>query len=136
MAAFLYRAAGSPEFTPEGQTFPDVPPTSTFYTEIEWMAANNITTGFDDGNFRPGAPVTREVAAAFLYRLAGADYQAQGDLAFDDANNSTFRNEIEWLTTNGITNGFNDGTFRPSSPVTRESMAAFLFRAVEVANVL
>lgn len=40
-----------------------------------------------------------------------------------------FRNEIGWLVIEGIANGFDDGTFRPTDPVSRQAMAAFLHRA-------
>jgi len=39
-----------------------------------------------------------------------------------------FYDDIEWVAANGIANGYSDGTFRPSDPVTRQSMAAFLHR--------
>ncbi|MCL2595631.1 MAG: S-layer homology domain-containing protein, partial [Promicromonosporaceae bacterium] len=69
MAAFLFRAAGSPGFTPPATpTFLDVPRTSQFFTEIEWLAQTGITTGWPDGTFRPNSPVERQAMAAFLYR--------------------------------------------------------------------
>ncbi|GAA1744936.1 S-layer homology domain-containing protein [Aeromicrobium alkaliterrae] len=69
-AAFLYRYDGA-EFAPEGQSFLDVPPTATFYRQIEWLASQGITTGYAEGNsvvFRGGQAVLREQMAAFLYR--------------------------------------------------------------------
>ena len=72
MAAFLYRAAGSPAFTPPGTaTFRDVPVGAAFFREIEWLFSTGITTGWQyDGYrlFRPGANVERQAMAAFLYR--------------------------------------------------------------------
>jgi hypothetical protein len=73
MAAFLYRAAGSPEFTPPATSpFTDVATGYPFYKQISWLAANNISTGWvmGDGSkqFRPLQPVTREAMAAFLQR--------------------------------------------------------------------
>jgi hypothetical protein len=70
MAAFLYRFEGEPAFTPPiFPSFPDVPTSHPFYKEIEWLVAAGITTGFPDGNFRPGAEVSRQAMAAFLHRL-------------------------------------------------------------------
>lgn len=60
-------AAMFPEPAPT-QTFPDVPPTHLFYGDIEWMAAEGITKGHNDGTFRPGDVVTRGQMAAFLHR--------------------------------------------------------------------
>jgi DNA-binding beta-propeller fold protein YncE len=71
MSAFMYRAAGSPSFTPPvTPTFDDVPATHQFYEEIEWMVAEGITTGFSDGTYRPGTAVSRQAMSAFLARLA------------------------------------------------------------------
>ncbi|MHA7281702.1 GH25 family lysozyme [Arthrobacter sp. TMS2-4] len=73
MAAFLYRMAGSPAFTaPTTSSFADVIPQTTFYKEMSWMAASEISGGWAVGGtkeYRPHIPVTRDVMAAFLYRL-------------------------------------------------------------------
>ncbi|MEG9225440.1 S-layer homology domain-containing protein [Aeromicrobium sp. Sec7.5] len=50
------------------------------------------------------------------------------DGTFFDTIGNTFEYEIAWLATSGITTGYPDGNFRPSAPVLREQMAAFLFR--------
>lgn len=69
MAAFLHRLA-QPSFVPPGTpTFPDVGPSHPFFLEVEWLASTGITTGYDDGTFRPAAAVTRQSTAAFLYRF-------------------------------------------------------------------
>ncbi|MFT4187879.1 MAG: S-layer homology domain-containing protein [Aeromicrobium sp.] len=71
MAAFLYRLAGSPPVTdlPTTSPFKDVSTQHEFYKEIVWMSRTGVTTGYDDGSFRPGQPVLREQMAAFLYRV-------------------------------------------------------------------
>jgi hypothetical protein len=70
MAAFLNRFAGVPYVPPPSPTFSDVPTSHAFYADVEWLASTSITTGFDDGTFRPGGKVTRQAMAAFLYRFA------------------------------------------------------------------
>jgi predicted outer membrane repeat protein len=71
MSAFMYRLAGSPAFAdPPFATFTDVATTSDFFTEIEWMAFEGITTGFPGNLYKPGAEVTRQAMSAFMYRLA------------------------------------------------------------------
>ena len=74
MAAFLYRMAGSPAFTPPATSpFSDVTPRSTFYKEMSWMAESGISGGWAVGDgqkeYRPRLAVDRAVMAAFLYRL-------------------------------------------------------------------
>jgi len=139
MAAFLYRFAGSPAFTPPATSpFVDVAASATFYKEIAWLAGQGISTGtaMGDGTFefRPAEPVSREAMAAFLYRFMGRpDFTAPAMSPFVDVPTSaTFYKEIAWLAANHISTGtdLGDGTFafRPSEPVRREAMAAFLHR--------
>lgn len=135
MAAFLFRAAGSPEFElPAEPTFSDIAG-SAFGLEIEWLHAAGVTLGWADGTFRPGSPVTREAFAAFLHRFHGAPSLAEiGSAPFADVTaGDTFHDHISWLSQYDITEGWteDDGsvTFRPATPVTREAMAAFLHRA-------
>ncbi|MHC6221550.1 S-layer homology domain-containing protein [Arthrobacter sp. MMS24-S77] len=69
MAAFLYRLAGKPAYTPPAVSpFTDLTPASPFYLEITWLASTGITTGYPDGTFRPTNSVNRDAMAAFMYR--------------------------------------------------------------------
>lgn len=125
MAAFLWRLAGSPPAQPA--EFPDVDPAGPFAGAIGWLVESGVTTGFTDGTFRPAEPVTRQSMAAFLWRLAGSP-PAQ-PAAFPDVDPANgFAAPVGWLVESGVTTGYADGTFRPAEPVTRQSMAAFLWR--------
>src|SRR5450759_1823628 len=139
MAAFLYRFAGSPAFTPPVTSpFVDVATGDTFYKEIAWLAAQGISTGTDMGDgtfqFRPAESVSLEAIAAFLYRFKGSPaFTAPLTSPFVDvAPGGSFYKEISWLAAKGISTGTNlgDGTFafRPTESVSREAMAAFLHR--------
>ncbi len=126
-AAFLYRLAGEPEVTGDAG-FPDVPPGHPFETEIAWLAQEGITTGFADGRFHPRRPVSRQAAAAFLYRFDGTP-DVGSDAGFPDVPaGHPFATEIAWAIAEGVTTGFPNGEFRPSDDVTRQAMAAFLSR--------
>lgn len=132
MAAFLYRAMGSPRFTPPARpSFRDVPRTNQFYKEIEWLASRGITTGWPDGTFRPLDPIARDAMAAFLYRAAGKPrFTVPARLSFRDVLRGTmFLKEIEWMRSTGISTGWPDGTYRPLDTVKRDAMAAFIRRA-------
>jgi Tol biopolymer transport system component len=69
MANFLFALAGSPNFTPGSATFVDVPASNPFFTQIEWMAAEGIASGFAGNRFKPNDPVRRQQMAAFLLNL-------------------------------------------------------------------
>jgi hypothetical protein len=133
LAAFLFRAAGSPD-TPGAcvaPPFPDVPANHAFCEEIAWLATSGLVEGYGDGTFRPDAPVSRQAAAAVLFREAGSPTEAGAcDVPpFEDvATTHRFCREVHWLAATGATEGYADGTFRPTAPVTRQAMAAFLHR--------
>lgn len=137
MAAFLYRLHESPEFDTPGQTFSDVPMGLQFHHEIEWVAAEGIATGYPDGTYRPLDPVNRDAMAAFLFRIYcdGGVYEPTGQTFTDVTPDNQFYTEIEWLASTDITTGWvaPDGskTFRPTAPIARDAIAAFLFRAVQ-----
>lgn len=69
MAAFFYRAAGSPAYSAPAQSpFVDVSTNSQFYKEIAWLADRKISTGWPDKTYRPGNAINRDAMAAFIYR--------------------------------------------------------------------
>lgn len=131
MAAFLYRYAGSPDYTPPTKSkFKDVAPSNEFYKEINWLHEQGISTGWADGTYRPTAPIERGAMAAFLYRYADFPaYTAPAKSRFKDITpSSDFYKEINWLHDQGISTGWADNTYRSVSPVQRDAMAAFLYR--------
>ncbi|MCU1568072.1 MAG: putative S-layer domain protein [Pseudarthrobacter sp.] len=141
MAAFLYRLAGNPDFTPPAVSpFADVSSSTQFYKEITWLAARNISTGWlePDGRrtFRPLEPVNRDAMAAFLYRFDNyPSFQAPTTSPFVDVStDNIFYHQISWLASKGISTGFPIGSgcyaFDPVRPVNRDAMAAFMYRFV------
>ena len=140
MAAFLYRAKGSPfgTITCETAPFPDVPADHPFCGQILWLAESGISGGYDDGTFKPEAPVSRQAMAAFLYKASSSSYGPGGltpavcpppDDPFPDVPDThPFCGYIAVALDGGITTGYADGTFKPAAPVSRQAMASFLYR--------
>lgn len=133
MAAWLYAFSGQP--APSGACdvtdgFTDVGVDHPFCRQIMWLASQGFTHGYPDGSFHPAEPISRQAAAAFLFRLAG---QATGascaSSSFADVPlTHVFCQEIAWMAESGIAEGFPDGTFRPTDDISRQAGAAFLFR--------
>jgi hypothetical protein len=137
MSAFMYGfdcCDDVPE--PSSPTFSDVSFSHPFIYEIEWMAWKGISTGYADGTYRPSASVTRQAMSAFMFRLADSPASTPpGTPTFSDVGAAhPFYDEVEWMADEEITTGYQDGTFRPSAPVTRQAMSAFLFRLDQVIN--
>ncbi|WP_354180773.1 S-layer homology domain-containing protein [Arthrobacter sp. UYP6] len=131
MAAFLYRFHGSPEFAaPAVSPFKDLNTTDKFYKEITWLASMGIATGWPDGTYRPLEPVQRDAMVAFMYRsVKNTHFSAPETSPYKDVRTTDqFYLEMAFMSANGVTTGWPDGTFRPLQPVNRDAMAAFMYR--------
>jgi hypothetical protein len=131
MSAFLQRLADAGgSGPPSAPSFSDVPVGHPFFTEVGWMAAEGISTGYPDGTFRPGEVVSRAAMSAFLHRFAGgAGAGPPASPSFSDVPaDHPFFAEVEWMAAEGIATGYADGSFRPTLPVRRAAVAAFLQR--------
>jgi hypothetical protein len=136
-AAFLHRLSGSPVGPFPDPGFTDVPVGHPFYDEIAWLADEGITEGQPDGSFGPTQPLSRQALAAFLHRLADAPAGPFPDPGFTDVPvGHPFYDEIAWLAAAGITDGYDDGTFRPLTTVSRQAMMAFLYRHTLVFTII
>jgi hypothetical protein len=106
--------------------FADVPAGHRFAGAIWWLAAQGATQGYEDGTFRPTEPVSRQAAAAMLFRPTT---QIIPSPEFTDVPpDHRFGPAIGWLAAEGLTEGYDDGTFRPTAPVSRQAIAALLYR--------
>ena len=138
MALFMFRLSEETFTPPVTATFADVATTSQFYTAIEWMAARGISAGtaqpVGKPLFKPSAPVSRQAMALFVARYASANLTvAPTTQRFADVPlGASSAAAINWMFVNGISTGSAQPSglplYKPSDPVTRQAMAAFLFR--------
>ena len=121
------RWAGAPPVS-----FIDVDEGSVHAENISRLVAAGITEGFADGEFRPADSVTRQQMASFLTRAL--DLGAPDEpLQFDDVSeDNTHYDAIQSLAAAEITLGCGPGEFCPADPVTREQMASFLVRSLDL----
>ncbi|UYG17260.1 S-layer homology domain-containing protein [Brachybacterium huguangmaarense] len=110
--------------------FSDVTSDTMYHDEIMWLAENGITTGWPDGTFRPVTPVARDAMAEYLYRLAGSPHvDPPRSQPFTDVKpGMEHYDAIIWAYQQGIVQGWPDRTFRPTAPIERGAMAAFVYR--------
>jgi len=112
---------------------------SGFTEDIVWLAEAGVTKGCNppaNDEFCPDDPVTRGAMAAFLVRFLGLTDDGGGN-SFTDDDGSIFEADIAKLAAAGITKGCNppvNDEFCPDDPVTRGAMAAFLVRALGLAD--
>lgn len=105
--------------------FADVPKEHAFYEAIEWMAVNNITTGYGGNNFGVNVGVNRGMISAFFYRFMNRKGLS------DVPSGHPWEAAIAWMVGTPVSNGFDDGTFRLEAPLTRADFAAMAYRLID-----
>ena len=110
-------------------TFTDVPSTHWAADYIGYMQQFGIVMGFNDGSFRPDAPVTRAQFAAIASRF---EKLTEGSKSFTDVPSTHWAAKyINFAATRGWVTGYSDGTFKPENPISRAEVAAVTCRLLE-----
>ena len=116
------------EFTNGVLPFTDVREADWFYDDVVYAYENGLFSGTSDTTFSPNASMTRAMLVTVLYRLEGQP-TVSGRSGFSDVKlNSYYEDAVTWAADNGIVNGTGATTFSPNTNVTREQMAAILYR--------
>lgn len=114
-------------------TFKDVPANHTFFNEIEQLAALGVVNGVGNGNFEPNGNVTRGQFAKMLVKAL--DLKASNLAKFNDVpEDHIFYKEIGTLAALNISIGDGQGKFNPNNKVTREEIALFISRALQLTS--
>lgn len=116
------------EFTNGKLPFTDVRESDWFYKDVAFAYENGLFAGTSDTTFSPNASMTRAMLVTVLYRLEGQP-AVNGRSGFSDVQyNGYYEDAVTWAADNGIVNGTSTTTFSPNANVTREQMAAILYR--------
>ena len=108
--------------------FGDVTVSDWFYDDVRYVYANGIMDGTSSDRFAPNAPLTRAMIVTILYRMDGSPAMSGASDFKDVDSNKWFAKAVAWAAANGIVNGYGSGLFGPNDPVTREQLAAILYR--------
>lgn len=137
LVQILYNMEGKPKGT--AANFSDVQADAWYAEAVGWAASNKVVTGYADGTFRPNAAVTREQAAAILYRYAkskGIDVSVGENtniLSYVDVQQASEYAipALQWAVGAGVLNGKNGGRLAPTGTATRAEIAAIMQRWCE-----
>ena len=114
----------------EPARFDDVGADAWYAPAVEYAVGSGLFNGVSETRFAPDSPMTRAMTATVLYRLTGA--QAGGENPFADVpENTWYTDAVIWASGAGVIQGTGSG-FSPDSNVTREQLAAMLFRCARV----
>ncbi len=108
--------------------FSDVDSTNRYFDDIVYVSSTGLMNGTGNNKFSPDATITRGMIVTILYRLAGQPSYAQGTKFSDVADNAWYASAAKWGSANGIVEGFPNGTFKPNDAITREQLAAIMYR--------
>ena len=104
--------------------FIDVAPNAWYKDAVQYAYDNGLMTGVSATEFAPEATTTRAMIVSILARLEGVtSAEAAG---FGDVNDEWYATAVNWAANVGVVNGYEDNTFRPNQPITREQLAAIL----------
>ena len=95
---------------------------------VDYVYDRGLMNGVTENTFAPNKPVTRGMVVTVLYRMCGQP-AVSGNSGFSDVpSGKYYSNAVIWAQSLGVVNGFNDGTYHPDENVTREQLAAILYR--------
>lgn len=125
----------TPDVTPEptetpapaGMSFVDVEPDDWFYNEVKYVYDRGMMNGTGDGAFSPNEPTSRAMIVTILYRLAGSP-DALAPSFPDVPDGQYYTAAVGWAAQHGIVTGYDTGLFQPDGRLTREQLAAILYR--------
>ncbi|WP_342982986.1 S-layer homology domain-containing protein [Flavonifractor plautii] len=116
----------------EGLPFTDVTSGDWFYDAVAYVYDKGMMEGTTDTTFAPTMNLTRSMIAQVLYNLEERP-EAPGAAGFPDvAADAWYADAVNWAAARGIVKGYDTGAFGPEDSVTREQLAAILYRYAQV----
>ena len=113
--------------TPSGTKFNDVSANDWFASAVDYVTGKGMMNGTADNTFSPKAHTTRGMVVTVLYRLENQPSTSAASFT-DVASGAYYANAVAWANANGIVSGYGSGKFGPNDKVTREQLAAILYR--------
>ena len=108
--------------------FDDVKQGDWFYDEVTDLADKGYINGVSDNLFAPNQNLSRGMLVTILYRMDGEKAVTATGAFSDVVKDSWYEKAVNWAAANGIVYGYDDGRFGPNDMVTRQQMAAILWR--------
>lgn len=115
--------------------FADVAEGQWFYEAVKYVYGAGLMDGVSATAFEPNSPITRGMIVTILWRLEGKPAAAGGGYFADVPASSYYAEAIAWAAECGIVDGYGDGIFAPNRNISREELAAILYRCAAYTGV-
>lgn len=114
--------------TDDGLPFQDVIPGNWFYDAVKFVYDRGYFSGVAEDRFAPNTPMNRAMLATVLHRFSGGSERGEAGQFSDIPENTWYTDGVNWASSYGVVKGMGNGTYRPTTPVTREQMVTMLYR--------
>ena len=111
-----------------GLPFWDIMSSDWYYDAVQYVYDRGIMTGMDENTFAPDSAVARAQLALMLHRMEGTPETENENLFPDVSEGDWYAEAVQWASEAGIVTGYSNGRFGPADSVTREQLAAMLYR--------
>lgn len=108
--------------------FSDVDRDDWYAEAVAYCVENNIMSGTSETVFSPDNDMTRPMLAMVLYNMEGSPVVSQANIFSDVENGAWYQNAVLWAYQEGIISGYDDGSFGVDDSISREQLAAVLWR--------
>lgn len=120
------------------KSFVDVDESAWYYNSVKYVSDNGLMSGVSETEFAPEIDMTRAMLVTVLYRAAGAPDMSNEiwGYPFEDVDaEGWYGAAVYWARNNDIIQGYSDEKFASNEPVTREQMAAMLYRYAQFKSI-
>lgn len=108
--------------------FTDVNPSAWYHEAVDYVLVNGLMSGYGNGLFGPDDILSRAQLCQIIYNLEGQPATTGGSAFTDVADGAWYADAVTWAAENGIVGGYGGGLFGPEDNITREQLAAILYR--------
>ena len=109
------------------RVFPDVSPDKWYHEAVDYALETGMMKGVSDTSFSPGGTATRAMLVTILYRMEAGS--RPGPAVFSDvAPGAWHADAVDWAADSGIVSGLSEGVFAPEQAISRQQLAAILYR--------
>jgi len=130
----LYAKWTKTEIETTGLKFIDIKKDAWYYDVVKTIVEKGLMNGISETEIAPEMEVTRAMFVTILYRAAGEPAVSEAAKFADVSADKYYAKAVAWASANGIVNGVTESEFAPDNNITREQMAAILYRYAKNEN--